>query len=294
MQYRRLGATGLEISAIAFGGAPLGLANYLDRWDPNNPEDEARGIQALQRAAQLGINYFDTAIGYGNGRSEQIMGKALREAGLLNAPAGKPRVYLATKTGKRVPEEILQTTEASLANLGVDCIDVLQFHGSRWTDEEAAAVLDRGGIEVFQQLQRAGKIRYLGFTTEIGSPGAYRLLRSGKFDVMQIAYNVLYQDACNFMVRAGPIIEAKERGLGVVTMRSLSSGVFQKLMQEQVPGIAAQMDLHAFALNFTLSNPYVDSAVVGMRDVAEVERNAQIVDQTDQRLDLEALHKRYV
>lgn len=289
MDYRRLGATAFEISAVAFGGAPIGLANYLDRWNPNDPQDEARAVHAIHAALEAGITYFDTAASYGDGRSEQIIGKALAMAG----EAGK-RAVIATKVSKRDRAGIFASAERSLQNLGVETIDVFQFHGSRWTDEETAAILDGEGLAAFQELRAQGKIRSFGFTAEIGSPGVYRLIRSGAFDVLQIAYNVLYQDACNFMVKSGPILEAKERGMGVVTMRSLSSGVFQKLLQQHLPGLPADVDLHAFALNFVLSNRYVDSAIVGMRTVEEVHRNAAIAASKDSRIDLELLHQRYV
>ncbi|HEV2125547.1 MAG TPA: aldo/keto reductase, partial [Chloroflexota bacterium] len=260
MEYRRLGSTEIEVSAVAFGGAPIGLTNYLDRWNPDDPQDEAQAIQAIHTALDAGITYIDTAASYGDGRSEQIVGKAIASAG----DAGK-RAVLATKVSKRDRAGIFASAERSLRHLGAETIDVFQFHGSRWTDEDASAVLDGEGLPAFQELKAQGKIRYLGFTAEIGSPGVYRLIRSDAFDVMQIAYNVLYQDACNLMVKAGPIVEAKERGMGVVTMRSLSSGIFQKLLRQHLPGLPAEADLHAFALNFVLSNRYADSAIVGMR-----------------------------
>jgi aryl-alcohol dehydrogenase-like predicted oxidoreductase len=149
-------------------------------------------------------------------------------------------------------------------------------------------------VDALRELRRQGKTRFLGFTAETASPGAYALLRSGAFDVLQIAYSVLYQDACNLMVKAGPIIEAEERGMGVVTMRSLSSGVFQKLMGQLAPGIEGQVDLSALALGYVLSNPRIDSAIVGMRSAQEVEHNVALVERGAFRLDLEALHERYV
>jgi aryl-alcohol dehydrogenase-like predicted oxidoreductase len=288
MEYRQLGRTGIQVSAVGFGGAPIGLSNYLDRWDAHDAASESEAVAAVHRALDVGITYFDTARSYGEGRSEDIYGKALRLAGA----AGKHAI-VATKTSKRDPHGITESAEASLAALGRETIDVLQFHGSRWTDEDAAAVLDGGGADAFEELRRQGKVRFIGFTAETGSPGTYRLLRSDRFDVMQIAYNVLYQDACNLMIKAGPMIEAKERGLGVVTMRSLSSGVFQKLLSVAMPSIADQVDLYSVALRFVLSNPYLDCALVGMRTAAEAERNAALAaDGT--RFDVVDLHRRYV
>jgi hypothetical protein len=291
MEYRQLGSTGLAVSAIAFGGAPAGLANYLSPYDPDDPAQAGQVVDAIVRALELGITYFDTALSYGNGRSERIYGAARRQAGSL-----AQRMLLATKTpgSKRTYQEIVESAETSLRNLGVETIDILQLHGSGWTDAQAAQILEQGGLDALRDLKRQGKARFIGFTAEIGSPGTYALIRSGAFDVLQIAYSVIYQDACNLMIKAGPIVEAKERGLGVVTMRSLSSGVFQRLLAEQIAGIEQLVDPYAVALGFVLSNPYVDSAIVGMRTTQEVERNVDLVERHVHRLDLEALHQRYV
>ncbi|HEX2034406.1 MAG TPA: aldo/keto reductase [Chloroflexota bacterium] len=291
MEYRTLGNTGLTVSAIAFGGAPAGLANYLSAYDPDEPAQAEQVAKAIVRALELGVTYFDTALAYGDGRSERIFGEGRRRAGALGE-----RMILATKvpSGKRTREGIVESAEMSLRNLGVERIDVLQLHGSRWTDEEAETVLRGSALDALRALKEQGKARFIGFTAETGSPGAYALIRSGAFDVLQIAYSILYQDACNLMVKSGPMIEARERGMGVVTMRSLSSGVFQKLMTEQLPGIERQVDLYALALGFTLSNPYLDSAIVGMRTAQEVEHNVRLVETRAFRVDLEALHRRYV
>jgi uncharacterized protein len=91
-------------------------------------------------------------------------------------------------------------------------------------------------------------------------------------------------------VKSGPIVEAKEREMGVVTMRSLSSGVFQKLMAAAAPGV----DAYALALQFALSNSRIDCPLIGMRTVAEVEKNVRLAEDLSGRLDLEDLHVRYV
>jgi len=291
MEYRSLGATGLTVSALAFGGAPAGLTNYLSAYDPDVPAQADAVVAAVVRALELGITYFDTALGYGDGRSERIFGEGRRRAGALGE-----RMLLATKVpaGKRAPEAVVASAEASLRNLGVETVDVLQLHGGRWTDDEAHRVLEGGALEALQALKRQGKARAIGFTAETGSPGTYALIRSGAFDVLQIAYSIIYQDACNLMVDAGPIVEAAARGMGVVTMRSLSSGVFQKLIAGAAPGVAAQVDLYALALGFVLSNPRVNAAIVGMRTADEVAANVRLVEANAFRVDLEAMHRRYV
>src|SRR5437762_14135181 len=110
MEYRTLGNTGLEVSAIAFGGAPAGLANYLSAYDPDDAAQSGEVVDAIVRALELGITYFDTALSYGDGRSERIYGAARKRAGSLAS-----RMLLATKTpgSKRSYQEIVDAAETS-------------------------------------------------------------------------------------------------------------------------------------------------------------------------------------
>src|SRR5919107_1312461 len=104
MEYRSLGSTGLSVSAVAFGGAPAGLTNYLSAYDPDDPAQAAAVAGAVVRALELGITYFDTALGYGDGRSERIFGQGRRRAGDLAR-----RMVLATKvpSSKRTYDGVL-------------------------------------------------------------------------------------------------------------------------------------------------------------------------------------------
>jgi aryl-alcohol dehydrogenase-like predicted oxidoreductase len=286
METRTLGGTGIAVSPIGFGGAPLGLTNYLSAYDPRDPAHRRPAIDAILRALELGVTYFDTALSYGDGESERILGEARREAAARGIDV-EARMTLATKVpgGKRTYDEVIESAETSLKHLGVERVDVLQLHGSVWRDEQAEEVFAKGALDALRELKRSGKARFIGFTSEACTPGTYRLLRSGAFDVLQMAYSIMYQDACNLMVNAGPIVEAKQRGMGVVTMRSLSSGVFQKV---------AGPDGYSLALRWVLSNPMIDCALIGMRTAAEVTHNVTLASDPSARLDLEALHKRYV
>src|SRR5687768_7471368 len=145
METRVLGRTGLAVSAIGFGGAPLGLTNYLSEYDPRREADRRAAIEAIVRAVELGITYFDAALAYGDGESERILGEARRRAAKRGIDV-ESRMVLATKvpSGKRTYEGVMESAEASLRNLGVDHVDVLQLHGSVWRDEEAEAVFTSG------------------------------------------------------------------------------------------------------------------------------------------------------
>jgi aryl-alcohol dehydrogenase-like predicted oxidoreductase len=284
MRYRTLGRTGLRVSEVGFGGAPVGIPHYLERWDPEAAAEQDSVERALHRALDLGLNYLDTAPGYGGGTSERLFGRVLARR--------RGECIIATKTGARDPAGIRASVEASLGRLQVARIDVLQFHGGWYPPEEVRRILAEGGLETLQALRDEGKIRFLGFTAEGPSPGVYEIVESGAFDVLQIRYNLLNQHPADFINRGGVIRRAREQGMGIVTMRTLTSGVFQKLMRQALPE-TAEWNWEPFLLNFVLSNPLIDVALVGMRRAEEVERNNAVSDDTSGRIDLEQLHVRH-
>lgn len=281
MRYRTLGRTGLRVSEIGFGGAPAGISYYLERWDSAGAGQRESVVRAIHRGLELGLNYLDTAPGYGAGLGEEIFGEAI---------AGRrDEVVLATKTGARDPAGIIESLEQSLRRLGTDHVDVLQFHGGWYPPEDVEKILRQGGLETYQQLRDQGKVRFLGFTAEGPSDGVSELIAAETFDVMQCRYNLLFQHPCDFINEAGIIREAKARNMGVVTMRTLTSGDFQRLMRLSFPAAMAGVDVNRFLLNFVLSNPLVDVALVGMRRPEEVEANNALSDDEAARLDLKAL-----
>src|SRR5262249_42301490 len=126
------------------------------------------------------------------------------------------------------------------------------------------------------------------------SGGVSELIASDAFDVMQCRYNLLNQHSCDYVNEAGIIREAKARGVGVVTMRTLTSGIFQQLMRRSFPEAMAGTNLDRFLLNYVLSNPLIDVALVGMRRTEEVEANNALSEDQSERLDLAALHIRHI
>lgn len=283
MHTRLLGRTGLRVSEIGFGGAPAGIANYLEPWDPAGAGETESLVSAIHRAIDLGLNYFDTAPGYGDGAGEALFGRAL---------AGRrDRAILATKTGARDAEGIRRSVEASLRRLQTEVIDVLQFHGGWYPPEDVERILGEG-LAVYQALRDEGKIRFLGFTAEGPSGGVSQLIATDAFDVLQVRYNLLYQHTCDHVNHAGVMRDAETHGMGIVTMRTLTSGIFQKLMRQVFPDAMATAELDRLCLSYVLSNPLVDVAIVGMRRAAEVEASVELSDDAGARLDLVALHHR--
>jgi len=286
MQYRTLGRTGLRVSEIGIGGAQFGIKDYMGRWDPDAPASQQAVMETIHRALDLGYNYFDTAPGYGEGRSEELMGRALK--------GHRDGVVLATKVsgGHWAPAEIRQSVEASLRRLQTSVIDLIQFHGGWYNQGEDEVILQQGGLEAFQALRDEGKVRFLGFTAEGPSGGVERLIASGAFDAMQVRYNIMFQHPSDFENDQGVIRQADALGMGIILMRPLTSGVFQRLLTASFPHIS-KADVSRLCLNYVLSDPYVDVALVGVRDPALVEVNAAISDDVESRLNLAAVHYRF-
>ncbi|MBC8444508.1 MAG: hypothetical protein H8D77_00110 [Chloroflexi bacterium] len=119
------------------------------------------------------------------------------------------------------------------------------------------------------------------------------LIATGAFDVLQMRYNLMYQHPSDWENKEGVIRQADAQGMGIVLMRPLTSGVFQRLMTDTFPEIDV-LDVGRLLLNYVLSDPYVDVALVGMREPRFVDLNNAISDDTASRLDLAQVHERYV
>ena len=189
MRYRSLGRTGLEVSEIGFGTWGVGA----DAWKGGNDADS---LAAMHRAIELGVNFIDTAIVYGSGHSEKLVGQIKRE---------HPEVMIATKVnpanwewpaGDTTPADdafsaahVIARTEESLRNLGTDVIDVQQFHV--WSD----AWVDKGSwLEGIEQLKRDGKIRFFGVSVNDAQPDSVlKLVETGLVDSVQVIYNIFDQ-----------------------------------------------------------------------------------------------------
>jgi predicted aldo/keto reductase-like oxidoreductase len=147
-------------------------------------------------------------------------------------------------------------------------------------------------IDQLLELKAEKLVRFIGFTSEANNAAVDRFIADGRFDVMQLAYNFLYQHAYDPTRPFGSIIDADQQQMGIVTMRTLTSGLLQKWIGHVNPNNT--FDYTPALLQFVLSNPMVDVALVGMRTAAEVQANVEICDDLAHRIDLTELHERYV
>jgi aryl-alcohol dehydrogenase-like predicted oxidoreductase len=207
MNYRQLGRTDMRVSEISFGAWAIGGS-----WGPVKDEES---YAALNRAVDLGVNFIDTADVYGDGRSEQLIGRLLNER--------KEEIFVATKAGRRLsphtPDGYNRTNleafvDRSLRNLDVDCIDLLQLHCPPmevYYRPEVCKALD--------ELKRKGKIRYYGVSVEKVAE-ALKATEYTDLQSVQIIFN---------MFRLKPATEffptAKERKVGVIVRVPLASGL---------------------------------------------------------------------
>jgi aryl-alcohol dehydrogenase-like predicted oxidoreductase len=277
MKRTSLGKTQLRVSRIGLGGFPFSGVNRARDWDPYTSEGRKTAIATINRALDLGINYVDTAPGYGGGHSERIIGEVMRTR--------RDECVLTTKVAWKGSDStsVMQSIRASLKRLNVEYVDVAQFHGGRYTAEDVHHIMHGGPLEALQELRQSGEIRHIGLTTE--EPWtALPFLESGEFEVMQLAYNLIYQSAAMHALDV-----ARGREIGVVTMRTMTSGILQHILASLAPEWLTARDSHDVCLGFVLSDPRVHVALVGMRWPEEVERNAAFLEAFTPSLDVSAV-----
>jgi len=207
MKYRKLGKTGFEVSEVSFGGWAIGGS-----W--GDVEDE-QSMSALKEAVNQGINFFDTADVYGDGRSERLMAKLRKE--------NDKDIYIATKAGRRLDphaaegynkENLNKFVDRSLKNLNVDSIDLLQLHcpPTEVYDQEEV-------FEALEEMVKAGKIKNYGVSVEKVEE-AMKALEYENLAAVQIIYNMFrHKPGDEFLAKA------KEKGVGIICRVPLASGL---------------------------------------------------------------------
>ena len=284
MEYVKFGNTGATVSRIGFGGAVAGLKNYLYGYDPDAEESKKKVYEALETALKTGITYFDTAPGYGEGRSETYFGEVL---------GGVKDIFVATKAPMTDYDGVRRSVEQSLKRLKRDYVDLLQIHGTSYSNVDVDNICGKGGmLEGMEQLKKDGLVKYLGFTTEDNNRGLFDLMDSGRFDMVQMCYNFLFQHGYEPSRPFGSLYEAKRNGMGVSTMRAPTSGTFQRWMKMVRPD--DNFDYNEALIQFVFSNPLVDVVLIGMRSKERVLQNVEIVNRKEGRINIEDVHTRYV
>jgi len=297
MRYRKLGRTGFHVSEIGYGAWGIGGTQWLGG-------DDRESLLALRHAIELGLNFIDTALAYGDGHSEELVGGVVREA--------DHKIYVASKVPPKnqlwparpgIPinevfpyEHIMQSTERSLKNLKLDTIDLQQLHV--WNPEWIAR---EEWQRAFEDIKRAGKAQAVGVSINDHQPdSALEIIKTGLIDSVQVIYNIFDQSPEK---RLFPL--ALERDIGVVARVPLDEGALtgkidqfaqfeptdfraryfqgdrKKQVAERVAAIQRDLQLSngampEVALRFCISHPAVSSVIPGMRTRANVDFNCSI------------------
>jgi aryl-alcohol dehydrogenase-like predicted oxidoreductase len=299
MRYRKLGRTGFEVSDIGYGAWGIGGKQWL-----GGDDDESLG--ALRRAIELGLNFIDTALAYGEGHSEELVGQVVRES--------KDKIYVATKIppknlqwparpGVGIEEVfpydyIVRCTEKSLRNLRMETVDLQQLHvwNPEWIDRDEW----KRGLE---DLKTSGKAQAVGISINDHQPdSALEIIKTGLIDTVQVIYNVFDQSPEKNLF---PLTQ--EHNIGVLARVPLDEGAltgaitedatFEKgdfrgfyfqgdrkkqvvehveALQKDLAGVPGS--LAEIALRFCLSNPAVSTVIPGMRRVKNAEMNVALSD----------------
>jgi aryl-alcohol dehydrogenase-like predicted oxidoreductase len=270
---RTLGRTGLEVSTLGFGAMEL-------RGQPTGPEisDEDAGT-LLNTVLDEGINFIDTSIDYG--RSEELIGMFLAhrrseyvlasKCGCVpDAPQGSEHVHTA--------ENIRRGVEHSLRTLNTDHLDLVQFHRSLTREEFET----EGALEEVLVLRDEGKVRFVGVSAVL--PNLHEQIDMGVFDAFQIPYSALQRD------HEGVITRAADAGMGIIIRGGVARGapedwegrryymVSNETMRDyweraRLDELLDGVSRTAFMLRFTLSNPDLDTTIVGTSSIEHLQRN---------------------
>lgn len=312
MQYRQLGQSDLKLSTIGFGSWAIGGGDWKFGW---GHQDAREAIEAIIAAVDLGINWIDTAAVYGGGKSEELVGQALRELG----PARRP--LIATKCGRvmRDPEtidkvlkraSIIAECDASLQRLGVDCIDLYQMH---WPEPDEDI---EEGWKTLVELKQQGKVREIGVSNH-NVDQLKRLQAIHPVCSLQPPYSLVVPDAENQLLPY-----CGENRIGVVTYSPMYKGLltgkftaeraaalpesdhrsrdprFQPPQIAQhlrlVDGLRAIAEKHnrtvaELAIAWVLRRPEVTSAIVGARRPSQVAETVNASDWTLTPEDISAI-----
>jgi aryl-alcohol dehydrogenase-like predicted oxidoreductase len=237
-QTRQLGRTGVQVSIVGLGGYHLGL-----------PRDEQESVRIVRRALDHGMNFLDNCWDYNEGKSEERMGKALRDG-------YRQKAFLMTKLDGRTAQSAREQLDQSLRRLQTDTLDLVQIHEVIRDDDPERCFAAGGAIEAYLEARKAGKLRFIGFTGH-KDPRIHRhMLEVAKqhgfhFDAVQMPVNVLDAHYRSFEHEVIPV--AQQEGTAVLGMKSMAAGLILE------SGAASAVD----CLRYAMSVPGISVTITG-------------------------------
>jgi len=239
LSYRVLGKTGLKVTTVGFG--------CMITSDPS----------VIEKAADLGINYFDTARGYQGGNNERMVGAALK--------AKRNNLYISTKSGGGTRQEALGHLETSLREIGTDHVDVWYLHG-----KSRASDLSDELMEAQRTAKQQGKIRFAGVSTHGGHAEVVQAMVEKKdhFDVWLVSYNFSMDPAT-----AGLVEKAAQAGLGVVAMKVMAGGFRRLKPGDKLYDKFKQPGAMLAALKWVIKDKNVHTTIPSITDMEQLDED---------------------
>ena len=238
LDYRTLGLTGLKVTTVGMG--------CMITSDPS----------VISRAADLGINYFDTARGYSHGNNECMVAAALG--------ARRKQVIVSTKSHASNKDELQKHLETSLRELNTDYIDIWFLHGRSSPDE-----IPDDQIEVQQKAKKEGKVRFIGVSTHNGQPQLLPwMVKKGVFDVVLTAYNFTMDAGMDQAIEA-----ASKAGLGVVAMKVMAGGPRRLKPGDPNYKRLTQEGAMLAALKWVIKKPNISTTIPSITDMDQLDEN---------------------
>jgi aryl-alcohol dehydrogenase-like predicted oxidoreductase len=226
MQLRIFGRTGMQLSVLGFGCGAVG--GMMVRGDPADQE------RTIARAIAAGVNYFDTAVQYGDGESEKNLGRILQKLKPDKVVVGT-KVRLQPSEFGCIADAVTRSLEGSLARLNLDHVDIFHLHNAITETEGGSALSTRQVlgevVPAFERLRQQGKIRFLGITAVGSTAALHQLIDAAAFDSAQVVYNMLNPSAAEELPIDFPAQDygrlfdhTRAAGVGVVGIRVLAGG----------------------------------------------------------------------
>ena len=262
MQMRVFGRTGMQLSLLGFGCGAVG--GLMVRGDPRDQE------RAIARAIAAGVNYFDTAVQYGNGELERNLGRVLQKLKPANVVVGT-KVRLPPGERNRIGDAVAQSLEESLARLRLERVDIFHLHNAITATGGGPALSVKQVlgevVPAFERLRQQGKMRFLGITAVGDTAALHQVIDSRAFDSAQVAYNMLNPSAAEALPANYPAQDygrlfdhTQAAGVGVIGIRVLAGGA-----------------LSATAERHPIASPAPEPIGSAMRYDADVERARRLM-----------------
>lgn len=298
MKYRQLGKTGLQVSEIGYGAWGIGQSEWMGA-------DDEVSLKSLRAAREAGINFFDTALAYGMGHSEQLLSRAFGKASEVVIASKVPPKNFIWPAQPGVPvrdvfpkEYVFSSLDRTLKNLGRETVDLYQFHV--WNDEWAN---DEEWLSTVREIRSSGKARFVGISINDHQPAnSLKGLATGLIDAVQVIYNIFDQSPEDELFPY-----CQKHKIGVLARVPFDEGsltgkirpdtnfpegdfrhqyfggdrkqqVWDRVQRLTKDAAIPVEQLPQFALRFCLSQPAVSTVIPGMRTPAHVGSNAAASD----------------